>query len=168
MKTMMLVAVLVSGCGAPGEYNTLCDTTTVGKLGGESPRLDCGRLWHNLALAKKLMMQEFTDRHGMTFKIIETEEQWHHYFSEVKIHVAAEETVMEPITGEEVMGFYDGTRQEVRLEALEGSLMHELLHHLDTWNLRIGTINHENWDEMGYIQAAGWYEASFKKPLGYK
>lgn len=166
--TMLLLAVLVSGCGAPGEYTTLCDTTTVGKLGGESDRLDCGRLWYNLALAKKYMMTETTHPDGSKFKIIDSEEEWANYFGDLKIHVAGESLVLEPITQEDVLGYYDATRQEIHLEYLEGSLLHELLHHLDTWNLKANTMNHQDWDTNGYYQVAGWYEASFKKPVGYK
>lgn len=169
MKTMMLlVAVLVAGCGNPVEYNTLCDTTLVRKLGGESDRLDCGRLWHNLDLAKKYMMKEYPQADGTVFQPIRNEEEWNYYFSDVAIHVSAEDAIPDPMGGEELWGYYDGINLEVQLESDERALMHELFHRIDTMNLRIDTMTHTGWGTNGYTQAIGWYEASRKKPAGKK
>lgn len=172
MKTMILaVAVLVSGCGVHGEYNTLCDTRIVWKAGGEDSRLNCGRLWHNLGLAKRYMMQEFTLRDGTKFTPIRSEEEWKHYFGEVNVWVSSEDVIPDPNdpsgTGD-LWGYYDGLSNTISLEVDERSLVHEMFHRIDYLNLRPGTMLHEGWDTNGYAQVIDFYNVSYQLPVGQK
>lgn len=164
MKTTMLVlAVLMTGCSGAVQYDTLCDTRLVKKLGGEFKPEGCNRTWRNLDLAKGYLMEQFLQADGTKGKaVIGSEEEWQRYFSGVTIW-ASDESDEQKVTSEdpgERQGSYDPFKEEIQLHSNQASLMHMLLHRMETIQLDAGTLNHDGWDK--YADVRGFYGASFE------
>lgn len=170
MKTfgIVLFAVLVSGC-AQSEYETICETDIVGLAGGNYPNLSCERLTHNLALAKKYMMREYTLKDGSKYRPIKDEEEWKYFFSGVSVWVSHDPSLEDPWSEDgELYGYYDGMKGEVQLQIDQRSLVHELFHRIDSMRLQPGTMYHENWENNGHMLVVGFYHASYRTIPGTK
>lgn len=156
MKTIALLFLV--GCG-PLQYNVVCEQSEVALAGGEHENFDCPRLVHNIQVAKRMLTtpQRWW---GGTIQVLADEAEWRKEISGVSIWVSRDSD----LDDDGLSGQYDGVRNEVMLARDEKSLLHELLHRIDTNHLRFWTVEHEGWFTNGYDALSADYRAFYQKP----
>lgn len=142
MKKLLLIALLLTGCG-PGPGPELCDIE--GLLFTNQPRHACEALSENVGLARYYLTRggvlengEFDQLLGGTRVLVREDRSW----------------VMED--GDRVVGVHFPAAPEgaydIELGRTTTAMLHELLHRVEWERTHTSSANHAGWEERGWFK----------------